>query len=76
MPGEGEDRPRVCADERRPGALDRAAPGLWAGASFYTPARGCFTAKWAQEMFPQTSPLGHLEGQCPRCHPCSLEAAI
>lgn len=76
VPREGEDRLRLCAGERRPCTLDRAALGCGQELPFNT-CPWVFHSQVGPGNDPTgPAPLDTYKDKCPRCHPCALEAAI
>ena len=72
VPREGEDRPRLCAGERRPRTLDRAALGRGPELPFTHLPVGVSQPSGPRKCSHRTNPLGHLQG----CYPVGLEAVV
>ena len=70
VPREGEDRLRLCASERTPHTLDRAALGCGQELPFTHLPVGVSQPSGPRKCSHRTSPLGHLQG----CYPVGLEA--
>ena len=70
VPREGEDRLHLCAGERRPCTLNRAALGCGQELPFTHLPVGVSQPSGPRKCSHRTGPLGHLQG----CYPVGLEA--